>query len=214
MDEFNSVSSEMSDYAEQHTTEPTKLLKKLERDTYLKQINPRMVAGHLQGQLLRTLSLMIRPSRILEIGTFTGYSAICLAEGLTPCGQLHTIEIDEELRSTAQSFFDQSQYKDQIHLHIGNAIEIIPTLDESFDLVFIDAKKQLYADYFDLLIDNVKSGSYILTDNVLWNGKVLEEKMDKDAKNLDLFNKKVHQDKRVENILLPVRDGILIMRKL
>jgi len=214
MDEFYSVSNELSTYAEQHTSEQSALLKKLERDTYLKQLNPRMVAGHLQGQLLKMISLMIRPNRILEIGTFTGYSAICLAAGLQPDGQLHTIEIEKELRTTTQSWFDQSPYKNQIQLHIGDAMEIIPTLNESFDLVFIDAKKQMYAAYFDLLIDKVKSGGFILTDNVLWNGKVLEEKMDKDTKNLDLFNKKVHQDKRVENILVPIRDGILIMRKL
>jgi len=214
MDEFYSVSSDLSTYAEEHTTKPCELLNKLERDTYLKQLNPRMVAGHLQGQLLRMLSLMIRPDRILEIGTFTGYSAICLAEGLKPDGQLHTIEIDEELKTTTQSWFNQSPFKNQIHLHIGDSISIIPKLNESFDLVFIDAKKQMYATYFDLLIDKVNKGGFILTDNVLWNGKVLEEPMDKDAKHLDLFNKKVHQDTRVENILLPVRDGILIMRKL
>lgn len=214
MDEFYSVSKELSTYSEQHTTEPTALLKKLERDTYLKQLNPRMVAGHLQGQLLRMLSLMIRPTRILEIGTFTGYSAICLAAGLPADGQLHTIEIEEELRTTAQSNFDQSPFKNQIQLHIGDAMKIIPTLNESFDLVFIDAKKQMYATYLELLIDKVKSGGFILTDNVLWNGKVLQQPMDKDARNLDLFNKKVHQDTRVENILLPIRDGILIMRKL
>ena len=157
---------------------------------------------------------MIRPSSILEIGTFTGYSAICLAEGLTPEGQLYTIEIEEELRTTIQFCFDQSPFKNQMQLHIGDAMKIIPTMQESFDLVFIDAKKQMYATYFDLVIDKVKSGGFILTDNVLWNGKVLEDPMDKDARNLDLFNKKVHQDQRVENILLPIRDGILIMRKL
>lgn len=214
MDEFYSVSQSISKYAEEHTTLPSNLLNKLERDTYLKQINPRMVAGHLQGQLLRMISFMIRPSAILEIGTFTGYSAICLASGLPESGILHTIEINEELESTAQQHIDQSALKAKIKLHIGDAKDIIPSLDLQFDLVYIDANKVHNSAYYDLVINKVNKGGFILTDNVLWNGKVVEEPKDKDTRNLDGFNKKIHQDPRVENVLLPVRDGIMIARKL
>lgn len=214
MEEFYSVSKDINSYAEKHTTAPSDLLKRLERETYLKQIHPRMVAGHLQGQILSMISYMILPNNVLEIGTFTGYSAICLAKGLRDSGQLHTIEINEELESVAQNFFDQCPHKDQIHLHIGDAVEIIPTLDMKFDLVFIDAKKVASATYFDLVIDKVNIGGFILTDNVLWSGKVLEERKDKETESLIAFNKKVQEDDRVENVLLPVRDGLLLARKI
>lgn len=172
-----------------------------------------MVAGHLQGQILSMISYMILPNNVLEIGTFTGYSAICLAKGLRDNGQLHTIEINEELESVTQRYFDECPQKEQIHLHIGDAVEIIPTLDMMFDLVFIDAKKVASAVYYDLVIDKVNIGGFILTDNVLWSGKVLEKRKDKETESMIAFNKKVQEDDRVENVLLPVRDGLLLARR-
>lgn len=208
----------INDYSEQHTTPESDLLKKLNRDTHVKILQPRMLSGHLQGRYLAEVSYMMRPRRILEIGTYTGYSALCLAEGLAGDGKIITIDVNEELETFTRSFFDESPFADKIDYRIGDAGEIIPTLDEVFDLVFIDADKMNYTKYYNLVFDKVRKGGYILSDNVLWSGKVanVEEgkKIDKDTKNLLDFNKMCHDDPRTENILLPLRDGIMISRKL
>ncbi|MDI9863536.1 O-methyltransferase [Flectobacillus sp. DC10W] len=208
----------INDYSEQHTSPESDLLKKLNRDTHVKILQPRMLSGHLQGRYLAEVSYMMRPRRILEIGTYTGYSALCLAEGLADDGKIITIDVNEELETFTRSFFDESPYADKIDYRIGDAGEIIPTLDEVFDLVFIDADKMNYTKYYNLVFDKVRKGGYILSDNVLWSGKVanVEEgkKIDKDTKNLLDFNKMCHDDPRTENILLPLRDGIMISRKL
>ncbi|MDI9868283.1 O-methyltransferase [Flectobacillus roseus] len=208
----------INDYSEQHTSPESNLLKKLNRDTHVKILQPRMLSGHLQGRYLAEVSYMMRPRRILEIGTYTGYSALCLAEGLADDGKIITIDVNEELETFTRSFFDESPFADKIDYRIGDAGEIIPTLDEIFDLVFIDADKMNYTKYYNLVFDKVRKGGYILSDNVLWSGKVanVEEgkKIDKDTQNLLDFNKMCHDDPRTENILLPLRDGIMISRKL
>ncbi len=204
----------LEEYVEAHTREEDQLLQELNRETYLKVLMPRMLSGHLQGQVLRMLSKMIQPEKILEIGTFTGYSGICLAQGLTPTGVLHTIDINQELRSMVTSYFEKAGLSEKIVYHTGNAIEIIPTMDMAFDLVFIDADKENYSNYFDLVIDKVRTGGYIIADNVLWSGKVIEPNPDKDTKAIMDFNDKIQADTRVENVLLPVRDGLLVMKKL
>jgi len=203
----------INDYVEAHTRQESGVLQELERETYLKVLMPRMLSGHLQGQVLRMLSQMIQPERILEIGTFTGYSAICLADGLRPGGELHTIDINEELRPMVSSYFEKAGITEKVKYHTGNALDIIPTLDFAFDIVFIDADKENYSNYFDLVIDRIRAGSYIIADNVLWSGKVLDAKPDKDTAAIIAFNDKVQADPRVENVLLPVRDGLMVMRK-
>lgn len=198
----------------QHSEDEPELLSELNKETWQKVLAPRMLSGHYQGRILSMLSKMINPKSILEIGTYTGYSALCLAEGLTENGILHTIDKNEELADFQQLFFDRSPYKNQIVKHIGNAIEIIPSLEENFDLVFIDADKGNYSNYFDLVIDKMNPGGMIVSDNVLWSGKVLEkvEEHDVDTEQILLFNKKVKEDKRVETILLPIRDGLSLCR--
>ncbi len=213
MDKYYSIPNNLAAYAEQHTTGPSALLNRLERETYLKEINPRMLAGHYQGRLLTMISQMIRPKAVLEVGTFTGYSALCLAEGLQEGGVLHTIEVNEELEKRAKTYFERANKSHQIQMHIGDACEIIPTLDEVFDLVFLDADKQSYKRYYELVFDKVRNGGFIITDNVLWNGKVLEEVQDKETAAIHAFNQLLQADERIENILLPVRDGIMIARK-
>ena len=210
------IDKKLSQYAEQHTTPENELLKSLNRDTHANVLAPRMLSGHLQGRLLSLFSKMIQPKAILEIGTYTGYAALCLAEGLTKDGVLHTIDINEELETRTQKYFNQSAYADQIKLHIGNALDIIPKIQEQFDLVFIDADKENYSNYYDLLIDQLPSGGIIMADNVLWSGKVIYTNAldsDNDTRELDKFNAKLQSDPRVENILIPVRDGIMVARK-
>ena len=210
------IDEKLSKYAEKHTTPENELIKSLNRDTHANVLAPRMLSGHLQGRLLSLFSKMIQPKAILEIGTYTGYAALCLAEGLTKDGILHTIDINEELETRIQKYFNQSTYKNQIKLHIGNALEIIPTIKQKFDLVFIDADKENYSKYYDLLIDQMPSGGIIMADNVLWSGKVINQEAintDNDTRELDHFNAKVQSDPRVENILIPVRDGIMVARK-
>jgi caffeoyl-CoA O-methyltransferase len=199
-------------YAEQHTTPENDLLKKINRDTHANILRPRMLSGHLQGRVLAMISQMIKPKRILEIGTYTGYSALCLLEGLDDGGKLITIDINEELEEKVRAYFETS--KDKIDFRIGNAINIIPTLTDTFDLVFIDADKINYTRYFDLVIDKVRPGGIILADNVLWSGKVLDKNPDGDTRAINAFNQKIHVDSRVENVLLPIRDGIMMIRKL
>ncbi|OFY84200.1 MAG: methyltransferase [Bacteroidetes bacterium RIFCSPLOWO2_12_FULL_35_15] len=209
------LDEKIEQYALAHSQPESEVLKKLNRETYAKILMPRMLSGHMQGNLLSMLSKMIQPKHILEIGTYTGYSAICLVQGLQNEGKLHTIDINEELEKMVRSFFNEAGLTDKIDYHIGNALKIIPHLNETFDLVFIDADKKNYTAYYDLVFDKVRSGGYIIADNVLWSGKVLDakDKMDADTKAIDFFNKKVHSDNRVEHMLLPVRDGLMIARK-
>ena len=204
----------LSDYSDRHTKPENDLLSRINRETHLKVMRPRMLSGHLQGRLLSMLSSMLRPRRILEIGTYTGYSALCLAEGLTDDGKLITLDVNEELEDRVRGYFAESAYASKIDFIIDDAARVIPTLNEKFDLVFIDADKENYAKYYDLVFDKVRPGGIILADNVLWSGKVLDIKPDKDTKAILDFNKKIQDDKRVENVLLPVRDGIMMIRKL
>jgi len=208
------ISPSIQKYAEDHTSPESDLLKTINRETHAKVLMPRMLSGHMQGRILSMLSNMIKPMTILEIGTYTGYSAICLAEGLKPGGKLITVDINEELESSVREFFSASGFGPAIDYRIGNALEIIPTLKGNFDLVFIDADKENYARYYDLVINHVPLGGYILADNVLWSGKVLDDKPDKDTRAIKEFNRKIQEDARVENVLLPVRDGIMVMRKI
>ena len=201
-------------YAEQHTAGESRLLQFINRETHAKILMPRMLSGHLQGRLLAMISKMVRPKAILEIGTYTGYSAICMAEGLQEGGILYTIDINEELENRVKGYFQEAGLASRIDFRIGNATEVIPSINASFDLVFIDADKENYSRYYELVINKVNLGGIILADNVLWSGKVLDSKADKDTQAIKDFNSKVHDDPRVENLLLPVRDGIMILRKI
>ena len=209
------IDKKIENYALEHSQIESDVLKKLNRETYAKVIQPRMLSGHMQGNLLSMFCKMIQPKQILEIGTYTGYSAICLAQGLQENGKLHTIDINEELETMVRSFIDEAGLANKINYYIGDALKIIPTIKETLDIVFIDADKKNYSAYYDMVFDKVRSGGYIIADNVLWSGKVLDEadSMDGDTKAIDLFNKKVHADSRVEHMLLPVRDGLMIARK-
>jgi len=209
------ISAELDEYVKEHTSPESSVLAELDRETYSKVLMPRMLSGHIQGRILSMMSHMIRPKQILEIGTFTGYSAICMAEGLPENGLLHTIDINEELTEMVLKYFDKAGLSDKIKTYVGNALDIIPGMKEVFDLVFIDADKINYMNYYNLVFDKVSKGGFIIADNVLWSGKVLEDysKTDADTKAIMDFNKWVQEDERVENVLLPVRDGLLVMRK-
>ncbi|MHA7130297.1 O-methyltransferase [Algoriphagus namhaensis] len=210
------IDQELNAYCENHTSEEDPLLQKITRTTQLKVLMPRMISGHFQGKFLELLSKMIRPKRILELGTYTGYSAICLARGLDPKGKLITIDINDELERMVRGFFEESGLALQIEYKLGPALEILPEVAGPFDLVFLDADKINYSKYFDLLIDKLSPGGFILADNVLWSGKVLTpkgQKLDKDTKALLDFNRKIQDDPRVENALLPLRDGLMMVRK-
>lgn len=209
------IPEEIEEYCELHTTPESQLLNRLNRETNLKVLRPRMLSGKLQGTFLAMISRMIKPSYILEIGTYTGYSALCLAEGLTSSGELHTIEIDEELEDISRKYFKESSFHSQIHLHIGDANTIIPTLPHQWDLVFIDAEKKDYKKYFDLIFPNLRNGGIILIDNVLWSGKVVEEVAhnDYDTQAILAFNDYIQQYEGVINLTLPFRDGILMVEK-
>ena len=208
------LSEELENYAAQHTEDEPLLLQELSKRTHLNVLQPRMISGHFQGRFLSLLSKMVQPRTILEIGTYTGYATLCLAEGLHPDGVLHTIDIKEELTDLQREFFDRSGYGNQIVQHLGKAADIIPALDTTFDLVFIDADKQNYAHYFDLVIEKMNRGGIILSDNVLWSGKVVEEVKhnDKHTQALMAYNQKIKDDPRVETVLLPIRDGITLSR--
>ncbi len=208
------IRTDIQQYAEGHTSPESDLLKIINRETYAKVLMPRMLSGHLQGRFLSMVSTMIKPKRILEIGTYTGYSAICLAEGLQDKGLLITIDKNEELEGRVRQWFGQAGLTDKIDFRIGNALDIIPSLTGNFDLVFIDADKENYSRYYDLVIERVNLDGIILADNVLWSGKVLDEKPDKDTQAIIDFNRKVNEDRRVENVLLPIRDGIMMIRKI
>ena len=207
---------EIDNYSTKHTQLEGKLLSQLNRETHVKMLIPRMLSGHMQGRIISTISHMMRPKNILEIGTYTGYSALCFAEGLAENGKITTIDLNEELEPMATKYFEKSPYSNQIDFKIGNALDIIPTLIGPFDLVFIDADKENYSNYFDLIIDKVPSGGFILADNVLWSGNILkdEKEMDKSTLAIHEFNKKVHLDPRVENVLFPIRDGIMVLRNI
>jgi len=208
------VSSDIHAYSEAHTSPESPLLRQINRETHAVVHMPRMLSGHLQGRFLSMISKMIQPKSILEIGTYTGYSAICLAEGLAPGGTLVTLDINEELENRVRNNFLIAGKTESIDYRIGNALTIIPTLTRTFDLVWIDADKENYSAYFDLIIDKVRPAGFILADNVLWSGKVLETIPDKDAKAIKAFNIKIQTDTRVENVLLPIRDGIMVMRRI
>ncbi|GHM98621.1 O-methyltransferase [Cytophagales bacterium WSM2-2] len=200
-------------YIEAHTTDESPILKKINRETHAQVLMPRMLSGHVQGRFLSMISKLTKPKNILEIGTYTGYSAICLAEGLVAGGRLITIDINEELESRVRGYFNESGFVERIDYRIGDARKIIPGLTESFDLVFIDADKESYSAYFDLVIEKVLPGGLILADNVLWSGKVVQPKPDKDTRAILDFNHKIQNDPRVENLLLSLRDGVMIARK-
>lgn len=208
--------SPLDQYSCMFSTQESELLQRLSRDTYAKMLYPRMLSNHWQGLLLKLLSQMQKPKTILEIGTFTGYSAICLAQGLQDGGHLHTIEINPELEAIAKKYFAEAGVLNKITMYIGNAIALIPTIKGGFDLVFIDADKINYSNYFDMVIQRVVSGGYIIADNVLWSGKVLQplQSGDKDTEAIIAFNQKIKDDPRVEQLIIPVRDGLTLMRKL
>jgi caffeoyl-CoA O-methyltransferase len=208
------MTPEWEQYAEEHTTPEPSILAKLNRETQLTQVYPRMLSGHLQGTLLRSISHMVKPLRVLEIGTFTGYSAICLASGLQESGVLHTIDVNPEQEEIIRKYIDEAGLKEKIILHIGDALQVIKTLDEKWDIVFIDADKNNYLNYYKFLFDSVRRGGFILADNAFWGGKVLETNTtDKETLGIVEFNDFIQKDERVENILCPIRDGLMIIRK-
>jgi predicted O-methyltransferase YrrM len=206
----------VEDYIREHIDEEGELLSRLNREAHVRLLRPRMISGHLQGRFLKMLVRMYRPERILEIGAYTGYATLCMAEGLPENGIIHTIEIDDEMEDFMEEHFNQSEWQNKIRLHIGDAMEIIPQLEGSFDMAFIDADKRLYSEYYDLIFDRIKPGGIILADNTLWNGKVLEQPHPSDKQTLGIcrFNEKIKQDKRVEKVILPLRDGLTVIYKL
>jgi caffeoyl-CoA O-methyltransferase len=204
----------IENYAAKFTQNESEILSELNRETWAKVMTPRMLSGHMQGRILSMLSKMIQPTTIVEIGTYTGYSALCLAEGLSENGTLHTIDINEEYIAFADKYFQKSTYKNKIKQHIGIAIDILPEIKEKIQLVFIDADKENYSNYYNLVFDKLEVGGYIIADNVLWSGKVVEDEMDEETKALVDYSTLINEDKRVENVLLPVRDGLMICRKI
>lgn len=209
------ISAELQAYVSAHSSDASALLAKIDRETHLEVLQPRMLSGYFQGRVLSMLSKLLRPQSILEIGTYTGYSALCLAEGLRPEGQLLTIDINEELETRVRGYFESSEFANQIEYIIGNAAQIIPTLSTTFDLIFIDADKQQYPLYYEQALEKLNPGGFILIDNVLWSGKVLDDKhQDKDSVLLRELNLKISQDPRVEKVLLPIRDGLFLIRKI
>jgi caffeoyl-CoA O-methyltransferase len=210
------IPEELDDYVVNHSQDEPELLQQLSRETYQKMLQPRMLSGHYQGRLLSMISKLVNPKNILEIGTYTGYSALCLAEGIQSSGELHTIDINEELVDFQRKYFDKSDYGKRIFQHLGDALEIIPKLDKTFDLIFIDADKDNYPNYFHQIIDKLNVGGIILSDNVLWSGKVIEplQSDDTSTKALLEYNKLLKNDPRIETVILPIRDGLTISRKI
>ncbi|MEG0252508.1 MAG: O-methyltransferase [Muribaculaceae bacterium] len=209
------MQEDLEKYILNHIDEEGAMLQELNRDTHLFHLRPRMCSGHLQGRLLKMFVRMIKPRTILELGTFTGYSALCLAEGLPEKGSLHTIEIDDELEDFIRQHFDKTDISKKIMLHVGDAKELLPQIEERFDLVFIDANKRDYEDYYNLVFDSVNEGGFIIADNTLWDGKVVEEssKIDAQTEGIKRFNELVARDKRVEKVIVPLRDGLTIIYK-
>ena len=212
---INFIDDNILNYSISKSEKESKLLNDLYRETYLKVLNPRMISGHYQGRILSLISKIISPKKILEIGTYTGYSAICLCEGLDNDGVLHTIDNNKELIEIQNKYFKKANLTNKIVQHSGDAKNILPSLDEEFDIVFIDADKESYPEYYDLIINKVSSGGIIIADNILWSGKILEkvEKDDQATKSIIEFNNKIIEDDRVKNIILPIRDGLNIIRK-
>ncbi len=215
-EKMNFLNKDIEEYSINHSEKESKVLAELNRETWLKVLNPRMLSGHFQGRILSMISKMIKPKYILEIGTYTGYSAICLSEGLQKNGEIHTIDINDELKEISERYFKKANVHNNIRLYNGDALKIINKLNIKFDLVFIDADKENYCNYFDMVIEKIPLGSYIITDNVLWSGKVLNDNNPKDIETLEIkkFNAKVKKSDRVENILLPIRDGLMLCRKI
>ena len=211
----NIVNNKIEDYIRKNSSKEPEILKDLNKETYLKVLNPRMLSGHLQGRFLSIITKLIKPKKILEIGTYTGYSAICMAEGLVENGIIHTIDINEELVSIQNKYFKKSKCNNSITQHVGDARNIIKNINEEFDVVFLDADKENYIEYYELVIEKVKKGGLIIADNVLWTGKVVEPNKDDDELTQYLidFNKMINEDDRVENIILPLRDGLNIILK-
>lgn len=210
------INEEIQAYCDRHTSLQKSLLDQIDRETNLEVLKPRMLSGFFQGRALSMFSKMIKPKYVLEIGTYTGFSALCMAEGLVNGGQLITLDINEELEDRVRSYFKESEYAGQIDYRIGNALNLIPEIDKTFDLVFIDADKINYLNYYHLVIDKINPGGYIIADNVLWSGKVVgmqKKNDDEDTLALLEFNRQVQEDPRVENILLPLRDGLMMIRK-
>ncbi len=209
------ISSELLDYCIKHTEDEPEVLQRLDRETHVKMINPRMLSGHFQGRFLKMMVQLTGAKNILEIGTFTGYSAICMAEGLPSDGRLDTIDVNPELEDIVRKYLDESGFDPLVNLHIGSALDIIPTLDVEYDLVFIDADKENYANYFNLILPKLKKGGVILGDNVLWSGKVVQDENinDKSTQGILEFNRLAKEDDRVDSFLLPLRDGVMICRK-
>jgi len=208
------ISPELQQYVTEHSSAVSPLLSQIDSETHLEVLQPRMLSGHFQGRVLSMLAQLLKPTAILEIGTYTGYSALCLAEGLSPDGKLITIDVNEELAPRVRSYFEASAYAQQIDYRIGNAAQLIPTLQYTFDLIFIDADKQQYPLYYEQALEKLKPGGFILIDNVLWSGKVLDtQHQDKDSVLLRELNLKISQDVRVEKVLLPIRDGLYLIRK-
>jgi len=213
MKEF--IDQKILDYVDLYSQQEPLLLKELNKETNLKVLNPRMLSGSYQGRILSIISKILKPKMVLEIGTYTGYSALCIAEGLDIGGTIDTIDINEELQQIQNKFFDKSGFAKQINQHLGNALDIIPKINKTFDLVFLDADKENYIEYFNLIIDKVNSGGVIIADNVLWSGKVIKaDTNDLVTNKLIEFNNLINKDKRIENIILPFRDGLSICRKI
>jgi predicted O-methyltransferase YrrM len=202
----------IEEYAEMHTSTESPLLSRLNRETHLRVMYPRMLSGRVLGKFLEMISIMVQPSKILEVGTYTGYSAICLAKGLKEGGVLYTIEVNEELEGMALRYFELAGLQDEIRMLRGNALDLIPGLEDEFDLVFLDAGKEEYLDYYQLVFDKVKKGGYILADNALWDGRVLNPD-NKESRGIAAFNDYISQDRRVEHVLLTIRDGLMLIRK-
>lgn len=210
------INSDLEQYILDHSEVEPEVLKDLYRQTHVHIYHPRMLSGHLQGRVLKMLTSMIKPLQVLEIGTYTGYSAICLAEGLANGGKVHTIEINDELEDFVRPFVKKAGFENKIELYFGDALEIIPTMKQMFDLVFMDGDKKQYIDYFNLVFDKVSKGGYIIADNVLWDGKVLDdpEKTDEQTRGIIKFNEFIQNDSRIENVIFPIRDGMMVMRKI
>ena len=209
------IPEDIHKYVEEHSGKESELLAKLDRETHQKVLMPRMLSGHLQGRVLSMISYMLRPKRILEIGTYTGYSAICLAEGLAEDGKLITLDKNEEIEEMVRDYFEEAGLSDKIDYRIGDAMSLIPDIEGPFDLVFIDADKKNYLNYFNLVFEKVRIGGFIVADNVLWSGKVVqtEKKIDSDTQAILDFNRSMEEDDRVENVLLPIRDGLMVVRR-
>ena len=210
---MNEIKNELTDYAEKFTSGESDVLQELRRECYEKYEDSSMLSGFFQGRVLAMFSRMIRPRVVLEIGTYLGYSALCFAEGLADDGKVITLDVNEETNKVARSFVEKSEYTDRIDFRLGPATEIIPTLDETFDLVFIDADKPNYSNYYNLIFDKVRPGGFIIADNVLWSGKVLDHEKDENTQALHNFNEMVQADDRVSNVLLPIRDGLMVVCK-